>query len=336
MKTQGLRGKIKAIYITQNGGPEVLQIADRPDLEVGDGRLLIDVRASGVNFADLMARQGTYPAAPKPPMTPGLEVAGIVAGIGANATGFVVGDRVMSLLQTGSGGYAEQVVVPAQTAVKLPDDLDFAPATALLVQGLTAYFLLKTAPLSKGESVLVNAAAGGVGSLAVQIAKLMGAGTVIGTASTPQKRQTIEALGAGVATDYTQSGWAEKVKKATNGRGVDVFLDATGELDGEGFEALAEGGRWMIYGAQSGGFNPLPGERAGIMLFHSLTLRGYVLLRSMQDATSLQAALQELIGWTTGGQLKIESGHRFPLAEAARAHAAIESRKTTGKVVLEP
>lgn len=267
-------------------------------------------------------------------MTPGLEVAGTVANMGANVQGFAVGDRVMSLLQT--GGYAEQAVVPAQTAVKLPDELDFAPATALLVQGLTAYFLLKEAPLAQGESVLINAAAGGVGSLAVQIAKLLGAGTVIGTASTAEKRQMVEGLGADVAVDYTQSGWAEKVKEATNEHGVDVFLDATGELDGEGFEALAEGARWMIYGAQSGNFGSLPGERAGTMLFQGLTLRGYNLRRTAQDATSLQAGLQELIGWTTSGQLKIDSGHRFPLAEAAQAHEAIAARKTTGKVVLEP
>lgn len=327
---------MKAIYMTENGGSEVLKMAERPDLQAGDGQLLIDVRASGINFADLMARQGTYAPAPKPPMTPGLEVAGTVANVGASVQGFVVGDRVMSLLPTGGGGYAEQAVVEAQNAVKLPDELDFAPATALLVQGLTAYFLLKEAPLAQGESVLVNAAAGGVGSLAVQIAKLMGAGTVIGTASTPEKRQMVEGLGADVAVDYTQSGWAEKVKAATNGRGVDVFLDATGELDGEGFETLAEGARWMIYGAQSGSFGSLPGERTGVMLFKSLTLRGYILYHSAQDVARLQAALQELIGWTTSGQLKIDSGHRFPLSQAAQAHEAIAARKTTGKVVLEP
>lgn len=327
---------MKAIYMTENGGPEVLKMAERPDLQAGDGQLLIDVRASGINFADLMARQGTYPAAPKPPMTPGLEVAGTVASLGANVQGFAVGDRVMSLLQTGGGGYAEQAVAEAQNAVKLPDGLDFAPATALLVQGLTAYFLLKEAPLAQGESVLVNAAAGGVGSLAVQIAKLMGAGTVIGTASTPEKRQMVEGLGADAAVDYTQSGWAEKVKAETNGRGVDVFLDATGELDGEGFETLAEGGRWMIYGAQSGNFGSLRGERAGLMLAKSLTLRGYTLYHTMTDAARIVAALQELIGWTTSGQLKIDSGHRFPLSQAAQAHEAIAARKTTGKVVLEP
>ena len=327
---------MKAIRMTEHGGPEVLRIAEQPDLQAGDGQLLIDVRASGINFADLMARQGIYAAAPKPPMTPGLEVAGTVANVGANVEGFAMGDRVMSLLQTGGGGYAEQAVVPAQTAVKLPDELDFAPATALLVQGLTAYFLLQDAPLGKGESVLVNAAAGGVGSLAVQIAKLMGAGTVIGTASTPEKRQMVEDLGADVAVDYTQSGWAEKVKAATNGRGVDVFLDATGELDGEGFETLAEGARWMIYGAQSGNFGSLRGERTGAMLARSLTLRGYILYRSAQDATLLQAALQQLMDWTTSGQLKIDSGHRFPLSQAAQAHEAIAARKTTGKVVLEP
>jgi NADPH2:quinone reductase len=118
-------------------------------------------------------------------------------------------------------------------------------------------------------------------------------------------------LGADVAVDYTRSGWAQDVKAATNGRGIDVFLDATGELDGEGFKTLVKGGRWLVYGAQSGGFNSLPGERAGTMLFQSQTLRGYILLRSAQDTTRLQTALQELIGWTLSGQLKIDSQHVF-------------------------
>jgi len=326
---------MKAIYVTQNGGPEVLQLAERPELQVGDGQLLIDVRASGINFADLMARAGTYPAAPKPPMTPGMEVAGTVAAVGANVQGFAVGDRVMSMLAAG-GGYAEQAVTDAHMAVKLPDDLDFAPATALLVQGLTAYFLLKEAPLAPGESVLVNAAAGGVGSLAVQIAKLMGAGTVVGTASTDEKRQMVQRLGADAAVNYTQKGWSDEVLRATNGRKIDVFLDATGELDGEGFQTLGEGGRWMIYGSQSGNVAPLAAERVLSMVGTCQVIRGYNLYSAMKDPAGLGAALQELIGWATSGKLVIESGDRFPLSQAKEAHEAIAARKTTGKVVLEP
>ena len=327
---------MKAITITQYGGPEVLQLTDSPDLQASDGQLLIDVGASGINFADLMARAGTYPAAPKPPMTPGMEVAGTVAAVGAKVQGFAVGDRVMSMLAAGGGGYAAQAVTDAHMAVKLPDTLDFAPATALLVQGLTAYFLLKEAPLAPGESVLVNAAAGGVGSLAVQIAKLMGAGTVVGTASTADKRQMVESLGADAAVDYTQKGWSDEVLRATNGRKIDVFLDATGELDGEGSQTLGESGRWMIYGSQSGNVAPLSVERVMSMIGTCQTLRGYNLYSSAKDPARLGAALQELIGWATSGKLVIESGDRFPLAQAKEAHEAIAARKTTGKVVLEP
>lgn len=323
---------MKAIYIERNGGPEVLQLSERPDLQAGEGQLLLNVRASGINFADLLAREGTYPPAPKAPMTPGLEVAGTIAQVGANVQSFRVGDRVMALL-SGGGGYAESALIDSHAAVKLPDELDFAPATALLVQGLTAYFLLQDAPMKKGDSVLVNAAAGGVGSLAVQIAKLLGAGTVVGTASSEAKRELVKSLGADAAVDYTRKGWAEDVKAATNGRGVDVFLDATGELDGEGFDALADGGRWVIYGAQSGEIKGLPGERAGAFLWRALTLKGFSLYSAGER---IPVALQQLISWTTSGQLKIESGDRFPLRQAKEAHEAIANRKTSGKVVLEP
>lgn len=326
---------MKAIEVGQFGGADVLKLVEKPRPEPGAGEILIKVGAAGINFADLMARQGVYPPGPKPPFVPGLEAAGTVEAVGAGVSGIAPGARVFGLVQ--AGGYAEYALLSAAQAVPLPDGVDFATATALLVQGLTAYFLVEEAPVRPGESVLVNAAAGGVGSLAVQIAKLKGAGVVVGTASTDEKRRFVtESLGATVAVDYTKAGWAAEVRAATGGKGVDIFLDATGEVAGEGYEALGDGGRWLFYGAQSGNASSLSGERILNMLFKSQSLIGYVLYRSVADGDRIASALRELIGWVLSGQLKVTTDDRFPLADAAKAHEAISSRKTTGKVVLEP
>ena len=327
---------MKAIQVSEFGGPEVLKVVDLPHPIPGDGQVLVKVAAAGINFADLMSRAGTYPMGPKPPFVPGMEVAGTVETVGAGVAHLAPGARVFGFVPA-FGGYAEYAVLPAERAIPLPDGIDFATATALLVQGLTAYFLLEVAPLRHGESVLVNAAAGGVGSLAVQIARLKGAGTVVGTASTDEKRRFVtEDLGATVAVDYTQPGWAQAVKDANGGRGIDVFLDATGDIAGEGFDALAEGGRYLFYGAQSGRMSDVPGSRFGMMLGRNQSIIGYSLYRSVADPEQTVRALRELMGWVLSGQLKVTVADRFPLADADRAHGAIAARKTTGKVVLEP
>ncbi|MBC8139879.1 MAG: zinc-binding dehydrogenase [Armatimonadetes bacterium] len=325
---------MKAIQVTQSGAPDVLQIIETPTPTPGAGEVLVKVAAAGINFADLMAREGKYPPAPKPPFVNGMEVAGVVESVGAGVESVKTGTRVFGMVNF--GGYAEYALLAANRSVPLPDGVDFATATALLVQGLTAYFLLEEARLAPGESVLVNAAAGGVGSLAVQIAKLKGAGVVVGTASTEDKRRMVTELGADAAVDYTQSGWSKSVLDATGGKGVDVFLDATGEVAGEGFDTLANGGRWMVYGAQSGNASDLTGERIFTMLFKSQSLTGYVLYRNTANPESVAKALTEMLGWVVSGKLKVETGSRFALADAAQAHIAIADRKTTGKVVLEP
>jgi NADPH2:quinone reductase len=326
---------MKSIEVKQFGGSEVLELVEKPRPEPGAAEVLVKVAAAGINFADLMARQGVYPPGPKPPFVPGMEVAGTVESVGAGVTHVAAGARVFGLAR--SGGYAEYVVVPAEQTIPLPDGVEFGAATALLVQGLTAYFLLEDAPLRAGESVLVNASAGGVGSLAVQIARLKGAGIVVGTASTDDKRRFVtEELGATVTVDYTKPGWAQEVRTATGGNGVDVFLDATGDVAGEGYDALADGGRWLFYGAQSGGISALAGDRIGQMLFKGQSLIGYTLYRTMTDGPKIERALREMIGWLLSGQLKISADDRFPLADAAKAHEAIAARKTRGKVVLEP
>ena len=326
---------MRAIQVSEYGGTNVLNATQLPRPEAPPGQVLVKVAAAGINFADLMARAGQYPPAPKPPFIPGLEVAGTVEAVGTGVIHLTPGARVFGLTQF--GGYAEYAVLPAAQAIPLPDGIDFGVATALLVQGLTAYFLLEDAPLRHGESVLVNAAAGGVGSLAVQIARLKGAGTVVGTASTEEKRHFVtRELGATTAVDYTKPGWAAEVRAATGGNGADVFLDATGEVAGEGFDTIADGGRWLFYGAQSGNASDLSGGRILQMLFKGMSLSGYSLYRSMTDPDKIAHALGEMLGWVLGGQLKVTTDDRFPLADAARAHEAIAARKTTGKVVLEP
>jgi NADPH2:quinone reductase len=325
---------VKAIEVSQFGGPEQLVLVDKPRPEPGPGQVLIEVKAAGINFADLLAREGRYYRGQKPPFIPGLEAAGIVAAAGQDVTAPPVGTRVMAFL---SGGYAEYAIADAARAVPLPDTLDYGPATTLLVQGLTAYFLMRRAVFLKpGQSVLVSAAAGGVGSLAVQMAKLFGAGTVVGLASTPEKRKWVASLGADEVIDYTEPQWPEKVRAATGGKGVDVFLDATGDTATGGLKPLAPGGAWVIYGSQQGAHGGLSGEELISILPNSQTIRGFTLYEVLPDPAAIPAALQEMFGWLASGRLHLETSHRFPLAQARQAHEAMEARKTIGKVILEP
>ena len=326
---------MKAIEVSQYGGPDALQLVEKPRPEPGPGQVLVEVKAAGINFADLMSREGIYPAGPKPPFVPGLEVAGVVTAVGDGVTTPIVGARVAALVQ--NGGYAEYALADAAQAVPLPDSLEFATATALLVQGLTAYFLLKRGgELKPGQSVLVNAAAGGVGSLAVQLAKIFGAGRVLGTASTEEKRTLVRQLGADDAIDYTQNGWADAVKAATEGGGADIFLDATGDTESGGLKPLAPGGTWVIYGFQQGAHGGLTGGVMAGMIGQGTTVRGFTLYSVLSDPEAIAAALHDLLTWTAEGRLQVQTDDRFPLAQAAEAHTAIAARRTTGKVVLEP
>lgn len=321
---------MKLIQVDQFGGPEQLKLREEPTPAPAQGQVLIEVKACGVNFADLTARSGSYPVFPTAPFRPGFEVAGTVAEVGEGVSDFALGQRVMALTQ--SGGYASHAVADAAMTVPLPDGLDFAPATALLVQGLTAYFLLEQGHLKPGGTVLVPSAAGGVGSLAIQIAKLKGAGTVIGLAS-PSKHQKVRDYGADDVFDYTQRGWAKLVTGATGGKGVDIFLDSQGDPGGEGPHAVGRGGFWLIFGRQAKGSHALGAKTFLSLIFSGVTIRSYWL---NQDISRIGEALPELIGWAASGKLKIEADDRFPLQDAAKAHEAIEARQTSGKVVLEP
>jgi NADPH2:quinone reductase len=320
---------MQIIEVKAFGGPEVLRLIELPDPVPQPGQILVEVMAAGINFADIVARQGRYRRVPTAPFFPGFEVAGIVKQVGPEVQGFVTGDRVMGLI-TG-GGYASLVALDASVAIKLPDELDFAVATSLLIQGLTAYFLLETGGLQQGGNVLVSSASGGVGSLAIQIARLKGAGKVIGLAST-SKHDRIRALGVDAAIDYTHTGWADLVLKETGETGVGIFLDSQGNLDSEGFNTLGVGGHWIIFGTQTKSLEPLNPNRLGAFFAKNLTLRGYSVY---YDVPRFGRALGEMIPWVTSGKLKVDV-QSFPLSEAADAHIAISERRTIGKVVLLP
>lgn len=320
---------MQVIEVKQFGGPETLELIEENTPMPQEGQVVVEVKAAGVNFADILIREGLYPPGAAAPARPGLEVAGVVSQRGDGVQGFQRGTRVMAFVP--SGGYADHVVLDTANVYLLPDALDFGAATALLVQGLTAYFLLETGQLSPGQTVLIPSAAGGVGSLAVQIAKLKGAGKVIGLAS-PSKHEFVKSLGADIVFDYTQPGWAKDVLAETDGAGINVFLDSQGALETEAFDALAVKAHWLVYGAQAGSSSVLTTERLRVMQGKNITLRGYNLYANVAE---WGRGVEEMLGWATTGKLKIDVT-RFPLADAAKAHEAISAQQTTGKVVLEP
>jgi len=319
-----------AIRIHETGGPEVMLLEEVETPVPGQGEVLIKVAAAGVNYADLAQRQGAYLTRTRTPMTPGFEVAGTIAALGPGVSAPAVGTRVIALV---NGGYAEYAVASAFTIIPIPENLDFAHAAAFAVQGLTAYQTLReSGRLQAGESVLVQAAAGGVGTLAVQLARLMGAGKVIGTASNEQKLDLVRRLGADAAINYTQDDWVEQVKKASGGRGVDVVLEVVGgAIADQCLQCLAPFGRMVIIGAASGQSVQFSAIQ---LMYKNLSVVGYWLSAWMSRPDRIAAATVELMQYLATGTLQIIVGQTFPLAEAAEAHRAIAARRTTGKVVL--
>ncbi|HCI82926.1 MAG TPA: alcohol dehydrogenase [Ktedonobacter sp.] len=321
---------MKAIRINETGGPEVMRLeeVDKPVPQAGE--VLIKVAAAGINYADLAQRQGAYLTRTRTPMTMGFEVAGTIEALGAGVLAPAIGTRVAAF---GNGGYAEYTTAPATNVIPIPDSLDFAQAAAFPVQGITAYQLLhESARLQHGESVLIHAAAGGVGTLAVQLAKLMGAGTVIGTASNQQKLDLARKLGADVTINYGESDWYEQVKKATDGRGADVILEMVGgTIASQSLQCLAPFGRMVIFGAASGDIAQFSGTQ---LMYKNQAIIGYWLTAWMSRPDRIAAATQDLMRYLANGNLQIVVGQTFPLAQAVEAHRAIAERKTTGKVVL--
>jgi NADPH2:quinone reductase len=316
---------MKYVEVSQFGGPEVLKVVEKETPTAPDGMLVVEVKAAGVNYADVAARQGSFPAIAKAPFLPGFEVAGVVSEVGKGVKGFDVGDSVAAI--TSGGGYASHAVIPAAAAIPIPRGIDHSLATALLVQGLTAYVLLEQAQTKKDEVVLIAAAAGGVGSLAVQLAKARGA-TVIGLASA-SKFGLVKSLGANHVFDYGQADWTAKVSDVTRSQGVQVFLDSTGDLASWVFPLLGPFGRWIIYGVRRDQQNALPAEAIWSMIEKNISISGFNLERHLQD---VPRALGDLFKSAIGGNLKVEIT-KYPLADASKVHSLFEQRKTSGKLV---
>jgi NADPH:quinone reductase len=315
---------MRAIQQEEFGGPEVLQLVDIPRPEPQEGEALIRVSRAGLNFADTHQRTNSYLAKATLPLVPGAEVAGVRED---------TAERVVALC--GTGGYAEYATAPESLTFPIPDGLDDGTALAILLQGLTAWHLYKTsARIGPGESVVVHAAAGGVGSLAVQLGHPLGAGRVIATASTEEKRALALELGADAAVDGSPEGLAERLQEANLGRKVDIVFEmAGGEVFEQSLHALAPFGRIVAYGIASGEPNQVD---TGRLMRRTQSVVGFWLMRCLGQPTMVDEALAELFGRAARGELRAVVGETYPLADAARAQEDLAARRTTGKLLLDP
>jgi NADPH2:quinone reductase len=314
---------MRAIRITDFGGPDVLELVeDAPVPEPGEGQVVIRVSHAGINFADTHARENSYLASYELPLIPGAEVAGEADG-----------QRVAAFV--GTGGYAEYAVAPREAVVPIPDDVSDAAALGLLIQGLSAWHLLRTSShMAEGETVVVHAAAGGVGSLAVQLAKRWGAGRVIATASSEEKRALALELGADAAVDPRSDELAEALREANDGRRVDVVLEmAGGKVFDESLRALAPLGRLVTYGLASREPNQVSN---GALMARSQAVIGFWLMHCFGRPGMVNEPLQELFGLVAAGELRVVEGEVYPLSEARRAHEEMQARRTQGKLLLDP
>ncbi|MGW7680446.1 quinone oxidoreductase family protein [Kribbella sp. NPDC054772] len=316
---------MRAIQVTEFGGPEVLVPTELDPPVAGPGQLLVAVSAAGVNFADTHRTDGSYRGGVTLPFVPGVEI------VGRTDTG----RRILSPIFETGGGYAEFALAPAHRVVDVPDGVSDGQALAVLIQGLTAWHVLRnSARLGAGESVLVNAAAGGVGSLAVQLAKHFGAGQVIATASTPAKRELALQLGADVAVDNNPNGYADRIRAVAAG-GVDVVLDSTGGPTMlAGLDCLAGFGRLVNYG--NAGREGRPAVDPSALAQRNLSVAGFWLVPAMELPGGYVEPLTELLALTAAGKLHPLVGAEYPLEQARRSHEDLLARRTTGKVVLKP
>ena len=323
---------MRAITITSPGGPEVLQIAEVPDPVPAEGEVLIDVAAAGLNRADLLQRQGMYPPPPGEPEYPGLECAGTIAALGAGVTGWQVGDQVCALLS--GGGYAERVAVPASQVLPVPAGLSVTEAAALPEVACTVYSnVVQVAGLRAGETLLVHGGASGIGTLAIQLGKALGA-RVACTAGSQAKLDRCRELGADLAIGYRDTDFVAAVSEFTGGRGADVILDIMGAayLD-RNVAALAQDGRLVIIGLQGGtraeiDLNAMLRKRASL---HATSLRS----RPVDQKAAIVAGVRDVV-WplVAAGRIRPVIDATVPLAEAARAHAMLEDGQHVGKILL--
>lgn len=320
---------MRAIQVPHHGAADVLTAVEVDEPVAGDGQVLVDVTAAGVNYIDTYHRSGQYPI--EPPFVLGLEGAGRVRVIGSGVDGIAVGDRVA--WKDAMGSYAEVVAVAAHELVAVPDGVDDETAAAAMLQGLTAHYLATTTyPVAPGDWVIVHAAAGGVGQLLTQMVKIRG-GHVLATTSTEDKADLARAVGADEVVRY--AGVREAAERVTDGAGVAAVYDGVGkDTFDDSLGCLRKRGMMVLYGAASGPVPPVDLQRlnAGGSLFATRPkLADY-----SSDPAELGARTEEMFGWIADGRLKVEVGHRYPLADAAQAHSDLQGRRTTAKVLLIP
>ncbi|MEU7919744.1 zinc-binding dehydrogenase [Micromonospora zamorensis] len=316
---------MRAIWLREFGGPDVLVPGTAPDPTPGPGQVLIDVAHVNITFVETQQRSGRPgPFQVTPPLIPGNGVGGMITAVGPDVDPALIGRRVVSATG-GSGAYAERAVVDVSAPIEVPAGLALDDAVALLADGRTATMLIEAVGVHPGDRVLVEAAAGGVGSLLVQLASRAGA-RVIGVAGGPRKVELLTGLGADLAVDYRLPDWADRVRAATGG--VDVVLDGVGgAVARAAFELLDPGGRMVSFGLASGEWSPVSGEAA--------TARQVTLIRPDVPPARLRAYTEQALADAAAGRLRPLIGQRFPLDRAADAHAAIEARATVGKTLLD-
>nr|WP_245951278.1 quinone oxidoreductase [Phytoactinopolyspora halophila] len=320
---------MRAIRIRDVGGPDVLEPTDIDPPKPGDNDVLVEVSAAGVNYIDTYQRSGLYPVAT--PFVPGIEGAGTVRAVGSGVDGLAAGDRVV--WKNALGSYAEHVVVPAHEAIPIPENVSDELAAALLLQGMTAHYLaVSTYPVQPGDWVIVHAAAGGVGLLLTQIAKLRG-GHVLATVSTAEKAELATAAGADAIASYED--FAARATELTGGAGVACVYDGVGQATfQDSLEALRIRGTLALFGAASGPVPPVDPQTLNAK--GSLFLTRPTLAHYTRDDDELRWRAHDLLRWAGDGTLDVRIGGRYPLAEARRAHEDLEGRKTTGKLLLLP
>ena len=322
---------MKAVRVHTPGGPDVLKYEDVPEPQPKAGEAIVRIDAAGLNYVDVYYRSGLYKA--ELPMTLGLEAGGTVTAVGPNVTEVKVGDKVA---YTGvAGAYAQYAAVPAQRLVVLPASVSTRQGAAAMLQGMTAHYLAcSTHPLKKGDTCLVHAAAGGVGLLLCQIAKMRGA-RVIGTVSTEEKAKLAREAGADEVVLYTKQDFEAEVKRLTSGKGVQVVYDSVGKTTfDKGFNCLALRGLMVLYGQSSGPLGPFDPQVLNAK--GSLFLTRPSLVHHVATRDELLARAGDVLGWIRDGKLRLRTEFEFALKDAAEAHRALEGRKTTGKVLLIP
>ncbi len=321
---------MKSIIVDRFGDPEVMNLQEVPPPVPRKGQIRVAIKAAGINYADIMQRMGTYPEGPQPPYPAGFEYAGVIDQIGEEVEGWTVGDRVMGLCKM--GGYSEYTVVSANQALRIPHKLDFPEAAAIPCQYFTAYHVLITlGQLQAGQTVLIQAAAGGLGTVLVQIAHHLGA-KVIGTASTDEKCEMVRNLGCDFPINYKEEKFRDEVDRITEGKGCELIVETVGgRVFDLSLRCLRAHGRLVVVGVASNDPRPVYGS---FLLPHNLTVSGFHLNGFLGNTQAMKDAIQCLDVWLEKGVLKFLVNHTFPLEQAAEAHRQISDRKTSGKVVL--